>query len=93
MAAPTLSLAAQVDRLNRYLRDGGFTVISCHDGEHRYIVDRIPADMADVDILRVQLRPAGWLLLVAGNDPGELVADYGDLPDLETVVSAYADSY
>ena len=76
--------------LIKILNESGMTVTAArYDNTERWVTDPdewVPVVMAcDCGYLRVEW-PGGawsWLFLVYGNDPGELVCDYGVPTDLE----------
>jgi hypothetical protein len=90
--------AREIRSLLRTLRDHGFALDGVHDGDALVPGSTEAGAMeaiTSVDMSRLAVRHSNhpgrlWLLLVLGNEPGELVADHADHVILSLAVEAFA---
>jgi hypothetical protein len=98
--------AIPVSSLLNHLQKGGYKIFSVYDGEETTLIDQNLSDLTarkkavedivsvDYSCVTVQKNNKMYgIHIVLDNDPDELVADYTDDEELETVIDKYNEQW
>jgi hypothetical protein len=98
-----MTTKAEVKSLLKSVENAGFTIIGANDGEgeinradftkNQFVEEIMATDECTIRLQLQQGGPIQTLYLVYGNEPGELVCDHTDTPELAAITDAHYDKY